>query len=89
METITLIRDIALIVLAVLFIVLIVAVLIVTIALYRKVAPLLDQARATMNTVQGTSVFLAETAIRPVIRAVAFAAGISRGLNFLLGRRKR
>ncbi len=89
METVALIRDIALILLAVIAIALLFALLVISISLYRKVAPLVDQARATMHTVQGTSTFLAETAVRPVIRAVAFAAGVSRVFNFLLTRRKR
>ncbi|MBI4498580.1 MAG: hypothetical protein HY689_11840 [Chloroflexi bacterium] len=91
------VRDVALIVLAVLAILQLLVLLVMTLLVYRKVAPLidkigpvLDSARTTATTVAGTSQFVGETVVAPIIRVASIAAGVRRGvatLGRLLGRK--
>ena len=69
-------RDVAIIIVALLVIVQLVALIAVTIFLYRKASPLLDSAREAVKNVQGTTAFLAETTVHPVIRVVSFLSAV-------------
>ena len=70
------IRDIAVIVLALFGTLQFLVVLLVAFMLYRKVGPLLDSARTTMNNVQGTTAFVTETTVSPVIKILSFITGM-------------
>jgi len=103
------IRDIAIIVSSglavILFILLIVFTLVVGTAtrallstirtmLRTEVSPLLDSARQTVQNVQGTTVFVSENAVRPIIRIYGIIAAFRRAFAVLMGfvrrsRRKR
>ena len=76
--TLALARDIAIIVLAVLAIVQLVVLLVVTIAMYRKALPLLDSAKGAVDNIQGTTAFIAETTVHPIIRVLSFIAGVRK-----------
>ena len=76
------VRDLAIIILAAIFILLglgfgILVVLLISLAvlLRRKVGPLLDSALGTLNTIEGTSSFVSETVVRPIIKVTSFGAG--------------
>ena len=45
--------------------------------------PILDTARETTTEVKGSTDFVANTLVRPLIRAYGVVAGIRRGLNVL------
>lgn len=58
--------------------------------LYRRVGPILDQVRAvtvtfreTAHNIQGTTAFVGEQAVTPIIRTVGFVNGVRRGLQFI------
>ena len=53
-----------------------VALIAITILLYRKASPLLDSAREAVKNVQGTTAFLAETTVHPVVRVVSFLSAV-------------
>ena len=55
----------------------------------RKVSPVLDSAKATMQNVKGTSSFIAETAIQPVVKIYGFAAGVQRTIGIITRLSKR
>ena len=83
--TVQQVRDIALIVLAVLGIIQGLVLLMLAVLLYRKLAPLLDSARLTINNIQGTTAFVAETAVSPLIRVIGFIIGV-RAVTGRLGK---
>ena len=51
--------------------------------------PTLDDVRETMHNVRGTSEFIADRAVHPVIRTVAAVRGVRRGLGVVTGLRRR
>lgn len=53
------------------------------------VKPAIEEIRATMRNVRGTTDFMADTAVHPLIRVVAIGRGIKRGLSFATGFRRR
>jgi len=50
-----------------------------------EVTPLLDSARRTLQTVQGTTAFVGETAVSPIIRIYGIIAAIRRAFAVLVG----
>ncbi len=50
-----------------------------------EVTPLLDAARQTLQRVQGTTTFIGETAVAPVIRVYGVVAGARRMIGVLSG----
>lgn len=98
MSTVAIIRDIAIIVLAVeslvvgaLLIVLILQMRGLTRMLQEEVQPILESARETATTVRGTTVFVSDTFVKPLINAVGYAAAANRVLSVLArmkGRRR-
>jgi len=57
--------------------------------LEEEVKPLLDSANETVGTVRGTSAFLSETVVSPVVRIISTVTGLRRGLGVLSGIRRR
>jgi hypothetical protein len=96
------VRDIAIVVLALVTIVigLFLAILIFQlqslIGLLRdEVKPILESANQTASTVKGTTTFVSDSVVRPMIEAASLAAGLRQGVRVLTGsdqkkrRRKR
>jgi hypothetical protein len=54
-----------------------------------SVRPTLSEVQRTAENVRGTSEFIADTAVSPVIRVVAITRGVKRGLSSLAGIRSR
>jgi len=57
-----------------------------------QLSPTLDSARQTVDDIRGTTAFIADTTVSPIIRVYAFVGGVRRGLASLLGltlRRRR
>ncbi len=91
-------RDWAIVILAViaiiqsLFWIVLLAVLIrVFLQLKSKTGPILDSVTDTMATVRGTSSFVSDTVVKPIIKVASFAAGVRRTLaviSRLSGRRR-
>ena len=53
------------------------------------VKPLVKSAQGTVKRLQGTSAFIGETAVSPIIRVYGIAAGTRRALGVLAGMRRR
>ena len=53
------------------------------------VQPTLRSARQTVDSIRGTTSFVAETAVAPVIRVYGIFSGVRRFLSVLVGFRKR
>ena len=53
------------------------------------VRPTLEEVRKTAQNVRGTTEFVADNAVSPVIRVVAAARGIRRGISSITGIRSR
>jgi len=51
--------------------------------LEQEVKPLLDSVNETVGTVKGTSTFLSDTVVSPVVEAISTVAGFRRGLKTL------
>jgi hypothetical protein len=51
--------------------------------LEQEVKPLLDSVNETVGTVKGTSTFLSDTVVSPVVEAISTVAGLRRGLKTL------
>ena len=96
MPTVVLIRDIAIIVLAfeslvigVLLILLIIQMRGLAKMLQEEVQPILESARETATTVRGTTVFVSDTFVKPLIRAAGYASAANRVMSVLALRKRR
>lgn len=96
MSTVAVIRDIAIIVLAVeslivgaLLIVLILQLRGLTRMLEEEVQPILESARETATTVRGTTVFVSDTFVKPLISAAGYASAANRVIGVLARGRRR
>jgi hypothetical protein len=96
MPTVVLIRDIAIIVLAfeslvigVLLILLIIQMRGLAKMLQEEVQPILESARETATTVRGTTVFVSDTFVQPLIRAAGYASAANRVMSVLARRKRR
>ena len=99
-------RDLVIVVYGVMGILLVVALIVVSIGLWlavrvltrtlnellrKQVRPTLDEVQATARNVRGTSEFIADSAVSPLIRAISVVRGVRRGLGRVtqLVRRRR
>lgn len=88
-------RDISIIVLAlttIVMLVILVLLLLEIISLSRmlkeNIYPILQSADETVRTVRGTSTFVADNVVTPVVRVSGFAAGVTEALRVLARRGK-
>jgi hypothetical protein len=51
--------------------------------LREEIKPILNSADETARTVRGTTTFVSETFVRPMIRVSGFAAGVAQALRIL------
>ncbi len=86
-EALAVVRDLALVVLALLAIAQIGVLLVISLLLYRQLTPILKRTQEIMNNARGTSAFVSETVVRPIIRVAGVMAGV-RGAASVLGRRR-
>lgn len=84
-EFIGIIRDLAIIVVAVVGLLVLMAATIMAFLIYRKVAPLLDSTKATMKQTQEATSLLSDKFVKPLIGASAFAFTTGRVVGFILG----
>ncbi|HEV8638433.1 MAG TPA: hypothetical protein VG370_29820 [Chloroflexota bacterium] len=89
-------RDIAIVVLAVINIVWLLILCAIGFVLLRlflqvkgKVPEVMDTATSTARTVKGTTEFVGESVVTPVIRIAALMAGLSKFLSVLFGGERR
>jgi len=89
-------RDLAIIVLAVLAIIDAIVILIVALVLLnivratkRKVDPILDMVQGTVGNVHGTSSFVSDLVVKPIIKVASFAAGARRAVSVATGFTRR
>ena len=83
------IRDMAVILLSLMGIAAFAVVLVVALLLYKKLSPLLTAATHTVNHVRGTTAFIAETTVHPIIRIASTVAGIRAAASAVGGFRRR
>lgn len=95
-DGLVLIRDIAIIVLAlesliigVLLILLILQIRGLAIMLQEEIQPILESAKDTATTVRGTTVFINDTFVRPLIKAAGYASAANRVMSVLTWRKRR
>jgi len=88
------VRDLAIIILAVeslvvgiVLIILILEVRSLANLLRDEIKPILDSADETVRTVRGTTTFVSDTFVNPMIRASSFATGVAQALRMLVRRR--
>ncbi len=88
------IRDVAIILLAlesliigILLIVLILQIVSLTRLLRDEIKPILNSADETVRTVRGTTTFVSDTFVTPMVRVSSFAAGVAQALRILTRRR--
>ena len=54
--------------------------------LREEIKPILDSADETVRTMRGTTTFVSETLVNPVVRASSFASGVLHALRILVRR---
>ena len=54
-----------------------------------EIKPILEKTNETIGMVRGTTTFVGENVVQPVVKGTAFMAGIRRGLRVLFGDPKR
>lgn len=89
-------RDLVIVVYGVMGILLVIALIVVSIGLWlavrvltrtlnellrEQIRPTLDEVQATARNVRGTSEFIADSTVSPLIRALAVVRGVRRGLG--------
>lgn len=86
-------RDIAIIILAlesivvgVLLAILVIQVMRLVRLLREEVVPILRSTQDTVSTVRGTTDFMADHLVQPVVKASSYAAGARQAINTLFGR---
>ncbi|MCU0510906.1 MAG: hypothetical protein MUC34_21655 [Anaerolineae bacterium] len=86
-------RDLAIIVLAlesivvgVLLAILVIQVMRLVRLLREEVLPILRSTQDTVSTVRGTTDFMADHLVQPVVKASSYAAGARQAINTLFGR---
>jgi hypothetical protein len=96
MSGVALIRDIAIILLAVeslvigaLLIVLALQIRGLTKMLEEEIQPILESTKETATTVRGTTVFLSNTFVKPMINAVGYASAANRVISVLARGKRR
>ena len=96
MSGVALIRDIAIILLAVeslvigaLLIVLALQIRGLTRMLEEEIQPILESTKETATTVRGTTVFLSNTFVKPMINAVGYASAANRVMSVLARGKRR
>lgn len=88
-EIVAFVRDIAIIVLAVLAIIQVAFLLVVTVVLWKAVGPLTRTAHATLRNLEATTHMMSDTAVHPIIRLAGIAAGAKAVVSVLAKRGKR
>ena len=95
MSTAATVRDIAIIVLAIesiiiggLLIFLILQVRQLVVMFQREVRPIIDSTNETVSTVRGTTQFMSEHVVSPVVRVASVVSGVKRAAEVLMGRSK-
>jgi hypothetical protein len=95
-DAVVVIRDIAIIVLAIeslviggLLIVLLLQIRGLTKMLQEEIWPILESTSETASTVRGTTVFLSDTLIKPLINAVGYASAANRVMSVLARGKRR
>jgi len=90
---VTFVRDLAIILLAVeslvvgvVLIVLVLEIRNLAKLLREEIKPILDSADETARTVRGTTVFVSENLVTPMVRASSFASGVAQALRILIRR---
>ena len=93
MVSITVARDLAIIMLALESVVVLVLLSVLVIQMMRlvkllreEVMPILRSTQDTVSTVRGTTDFMADHLVQPVVKASSYAAGARQALNTMLGR---
>lgn len=93
MSALASVRDLAIILLAleslvigVVLVVLILEIRNLAKLLREEIKPILDSADETVRTVRGTTSFVSETFLNPMIRASSFASGVMQALRILTRR---
>jgi len=88
------VRDLAIILLAieslvvgVMLIVLVLEIRSLAKLLREEIKPILDSADETARTVRGTTTFMSETFVTPMLRASSFVSGIAQALRILTRRK--
>ncbi len=95
MAALTFVRDLAIVLLAlesliigIVLIVLVLQVISLTRLLRDEIKPILDSADETVRTVRGTTTFVSDTFVTPMVRVSSFASGVSQALRILTRRNK-
>jgi hypothetical protein len=93
MSTVEIVRDYAIIFLAlttlvtqVIMVLLLLEIRSLSKMLRENIYPILLSADETVRTVRGTSVFVTDNVVTPVVRVSSFAAGVSQALRVLVRR---
>lgn len=87
------VRDLAIILLAVESLVIGVVLIILVLEirnlakmLKEEIKPILESADETVRTVRGTTVFVSENLVNPMVRVSSFASGVAQALRILVRR---
>jgi hypothetical protein len=55
--------------------------------LREEIKPIIESADETVRTVRGTTTFVSETFVEPMVRVSGFASGVMQALRILIGRK--
>ena len=55
--------------------------------LREEIKPIIESADETVRTVRGTTTFVSQTFVEPMVRVSGFASGVMQALRILIGRK--
>ncbi len=94
MDWLQIVRDLAIVLLAIeslvigiVLIILVIEVISLTRLLRDEIKPILNSADETVRTVRGTTTFVSDTFVTPMVRVSSFATGVAQALRILARRR--
>lgn len=77
-------RDLFIVIYAAFGIVAMVVIVTLAVILFRKVTPIIDSARGTLNEIRGTSSFMSNTVVKPIVKVAGFAVGARKAIKVML-----
>lgn len=89
MNVLAAVRDVAIILLASFGIILTIILIILSLVIMAKLGPILDSLKDTVGNVQGTTSFISDTTVKPIIKVKSFMSGAKRAITALASFPKR
>ncbi|MBI2303949.1 MAG: hypothetical protein HYU86_04290 [Chloroflexi bacterium] len=87
--TLAQLRDLAIVLFAILGIFTLAVFLVLSLIIFDRLRRILELGQSTMGNLQGTTSFVSELVVKPIIKGVSFVSGVRRGIGVIAGFSRR